>query len=503
MVVVGVDNNNNNNNNKWSKQSFIIYKRLTMPKIVNGKKIYSAAEKAAYYKAKAQQRSAPVRRAPRSKSSYLNTNNRYVRNWNKPYKYPGVGGAVGGTIGHVAGTTLGGPVGGMVGHVAGKVIGNAAHALVKTVTGFGDYKISKNSLMYNKDSVPLFNVRDRVTHVRHREFVGDIRGSTNFVGQRYDINPSNPSLFPWLSAIAANYEQWICQGLLFEFKTTSATAVSSTNTALGTVVLATQYNTLAPPFTNKAQMENYEFCQSTVPCESVIHPIECDPKQTANNGLFYTEDIGYNSNADPRLYNIGTFTIATVGMQAAATVGELWVTYDICFLKPRLQGNVSVGDHWIIAPATIGAALPFGTNPQLSSSSTSYVNAGTSEAVTALITSPWSGVVNNQYLYINPNYVGNLILIYSVIAPAGVAYQDPLLNLFGNITLNSIYYSVNQKSYAAAGNTQIQVTACINCTGGVNGVIYPYIQFSGGALPAGTATDADLTILSVPSNLIN
>ena len=46
----------------------------------------------------------------------------------------------------------------MVGHVAGKVIGNAAHALVKTVTGFGDYKISKNSLMYNKDSVPLFNV---------------------------------------------------------------------------------------------------------------------------------------------------------------------------------------------------------------------------------------------------------------------------------------------------------------------------------------------------------
>ena len=432
-----------------------------MPKIVNGKKIYTAAEKAAYYKKKSQQRSAPL---PRSRSSWASSNNKYVRNWNKPYKYPGVGGAIGGTIGHAAGTALGGPVGGMVGHVAGKALGSGAHALMKTVTGFGDYKISKNSLMYNKDSVPLFGVKDRVTHVRHREFVGDIRGSTGFNAQRYDINPSNPMLFPWLSAIAANYEQWVCQGMLFEFKTTSATAVSSTNTALGTVVLATQYNSLAPAFTNKAQMENHEFCQSTVPCESVIHPIECDPKQTACNGLFYTEDIGFNASADKRLYNIGKLTVATVGMQAAATIGELWVTYDICFLKPRLQGNVSVADHWILDRTDLQAGRPFGSNPKLSSSSTSYESAGTVNAVSALKSSPWSGVNDNISVFINPNFMGRLLVTYQVTLPTGTAYADPVLTPFGTLSLDSTLFASTQKIYGTT-DTMVQLTFILNCMG--------------------------------------
>ena len=95
-------------------------------------------------------------------------------------------------------------------------------------------------------------------------------------------------------------------------------------------------------------MENYEFAQSSVPSSSVMHPIECDPSQTAGQGLFYVDNDGYSSSADPRLYNVGKFNIATVGMQAAATIGELWVTYKICFLKPKLQGSATVADHGIL-----------------------------------------------------------------------------------------------------------------------------------------------------------
>lgn len=439
---------------------------------------YSAEQRAAYYKKMAA---------------------RLQANYRKPYKYPGVGRKVGQFAGGAIGTAFGNPA---IGSAIGGAVGQGAHSLMKAVTGFGDYQVTANSLVYNRDAVPEFSVSDRVTHVRHKEFVGDVRGSTAFAIQSYAINPANAMLFPWLSGISDNYEQWVCQGMIFEFKTTSATAVSSTNTALGTVILATQYNSLAPQFTNKIQMENYEYAQSVVPCDSAMHAIECDPKQTAGQGLFYVDNDGYSARADPRLYNIGTFNIATTGMQAVSTVGELWVTYDICFLKPKLQGNVSIGDHWVLDVSALTTGSPFGPVPALSTSSTSYNTVGTAQAATALKTSPWSGVSNNQAIFINPNFIGQLVFIYSIIAVAGVAYQDPLPTLFGNLTLNSSFFNVTQKSYAAAGNTQIQISFCVNCAGGVNGVIYPYITLSTGSFPA-APTAANLVIMSIPSNVNN
>ena len=504
MVVVGVDNNNNNNNNKWSKQSFIIYKRLTMPKIVNGKKIYSAAEKAAYYKRKAIARKSVVPYVS-GKGAYKINYSRFKRNYNKPYKYAGAGRKIGNAIGTAIGGLAGNPA---VGGAIGAAVGHGAHALMKTVTGFGDYNVSKNSLVYNSDAVPQFTGNDRCTVISHREFVGDIRGSTNFEIATYDINPANSQLFPWLSGIAQNYEEWVAQGIIFEFKTTCATAVASTNTALGTVVMATQYNSYAPQFINKQQMENYEFCQSTVPSASILHPVECDPKMTANGGLFYVNNDGYAANADQRLYNIGKFNIATIGMQAAATIGELWVTYKICFMKPKLQSNVSFSDHYILDATNISSATPFGTSAAItmSNSSSSYPYKDTDQANTALITSPWSGVTSNQYLYINPNFVGRLLIVYQLAPAAGGSYVDPTITVFGNCSIVSTpalnYGFVNSpKQYLATENDQ-QYCFLVNCTGGTNGVIYPYIQFSAGTV-SGAGGSANLAIYSVPSNLIN
>ena len=58
----------------------------------------------------------------------------------------------------------------------------------------------------------------------------------------YLINAANPKTFPWLSQIAANYEQYDIEGMVF-----SADALNSTKTALGTVMMATQYDVLDEP----------------------------------------------------------------------------------------------------------------------------------------------------------------------------------------------------------------------------------------------------------------
>lgn len=62
----------------------------------------------------------------------------------------------------------------------------------------------------------------------------------------------------------------------------SADALNSVNTALGQVIMATDYNAANPPFGQKSEMENYEFGQSCKPSESQIHPIEVRSQSNYN-----------------------------------------------------------------------------------------------------------------------------------------------------------------------------------------------------------------------------
>ena len=52
--------------------------------------------------------------------------------------------------------------------------------------------------------------------------------------------------------------------------------LSSTNTALGSVIMATQYNASAKDFVNKTPNGNYEFAQSCKPAGPMLHYIECE-----------------------------------------------------------------------------------------------------------------------------------------------------------------------------------------------------------------------------------
>lgn len=66
----------------------------------------------------------------------------------------------------------------------------------------------------------------------------------------------------------------------------------------------------------------------------MIHAIECERSQTTLSEQ-YIRFGAVPAGADPRFYDLGRFSIATVGMQAASVnIGELWVSYDIEFLKP-------------------------------------------------------------------------------------------------------------------------------------------------------------------------
>jgi len=80
--------------------------------------------------------------------------------------------------------------------------------------------------------------------VRHREYVADIEGTTNFVNREYPLNPGLIKTFPWLSQVADAFEEYRIRGMVFEYKSLYADAtVSSSDTGgLGSVIMCTNYN---------------------------------------------------------------------------------------------------------------------------------------------------------------------------------------------------------------------------------------------------------------------
>nr|QKV51212.1 putative capsid protein [Crucivirus sp.] len=301
-------------------------------------------------------------------------------------------------------SSIGEAVGGFFGP-AGARLGKTAGSMFAKLSGYGDYKVESNSISMGTDP-PMFASSGRGTLVRHREFIQDIVGSTSFNIQGFGINAGLAGTFPWLSQLAVNFEQYVVRGMVFEFKTTSATSLASgTNTAMGTVIMATEYNSSATNpasggalFSSKAQMENHEFCTSSIPSQSFIHAIECARGETPVSCL-YVRPGTVPSGTDQRLYDLGTFEIATVGMQAANIVGELWCTYDIELLKPVLYDAVGLGiltDHYQLPVATVSTASPFGTTYPVAKVASSSL--GSTITGTTIINLPYSSVYQSYFL---------------------------------------------------------------------------------------------------------
>lgn len=250
----------------------------------------------------------------------------------------------------------------------------------KTYRGYGDYtRVASasyrrhmggrsNGKMMN--TVPVIkNSKGGVVRIQHTEFLGDVESSVAFQNNSFYLNPgislSDGGFTEWLWQVAGNFEEWKARGICFHFKSTSAEYSNATGSALGTVSLATSYNVLNSPFTSKIQMENYEGSTSTKPSKNMNMFVECANKQTPLHPMYIRTSPAIPTNADQRMYDLGIFQLATSGMNSAgATVGELWVSYEIDFFKPRINADPQgIYDHFQIpASANVLPASPFGTS---------------------------------------------------------------------------------------------------------------------------------------------
>lgn len=254
-----------------------------------------------------------------------------------------------------AGQALGAMVGGPIGSVFGRLGGG----LISHITGYGDYKVNSNTV-YQGNSVPTFANKGDGVEVSHREYIMDLSTATSFIVDSLAINPGLPSTFPWLSGLAAHFEQYEMLGLVFEYRPTSGTILNTTNAAMGVILMATNYDANDPTFSSKQEMEAYEYSSSSSPQSGMLHPVECAPDSRPTN-VYYVRTAGLASGANLLDYDIGNFFYAATGAQSAYTAGELWVTYHVRFRKPKLASLSGFARLSEFPRASASAANPFGT----------------------------------------------------------------------------------------------------------------------------------------------
>lgn len=170
-------------------------------------------------------------------------------------------------------------------------------------------QISLNGPRYRSGNV------DGMMLVTHREYLGEIAGSTTFGAVSYPINPGLGSSFPWLAGIANSYEKYRIRRMSYEFVNIAATSER------GRVTLAVDYDVLDAVPSNKVDL----FQISGASEGPIWEPLTLQVKPSP---LLYTRN-GSLSGVDLKTYDAGRFIAAVSNAADTSIKGELFVTYEI------------------------------------------------------------------------------------------------------------------------------------------------------------------------------
>lgn len=206
------------------------------------------------------------------------------------------------------------------------------------------------------DVVPSFGSSTDGIILRNREYVRDLYcPALNNAFQIVDSVPLNPGLlnsFPWLSQVAANYEEYEFLQLAVTFKSTINPSIA-TNGQVGQVCIATNYNPDQDAFGSKEEMISYSGGMSSKTSNSMIHGVECDPaKNSGTAGKYVRPGFVEGTKKD---YDLGNTFVAVLNAPddyLGQCLGEIWISYTVQLRKPR----ITVSDNYLLPAITACAS---------------------------------------------------------------------------------------------------------------------------------------------------
>ncbi len=228
-------------------------------------------------------------------------------------------------------------------------------------------------------------LRNGDVRVVHKEYIGDILGSTAFSVNEFAVNPGMLTTFPWLSSLANNYESYQFESLRFCYETESPTSFT------GTVLMAIDYDASDPAPIDKVQIMAYRQAIRSAPWEpccfkSLTEDLKKEKTLYVRNGVLA-------ANQDIKLYDTGNLFICTQGQAGNSTVGELYVEYDVRLMTPQLN-DPSIGASYYGEWTGTSNAAPAGTLV-MGNLPAAVVSTGTTASVsTWTFSQPWKGNVS-------------------------------------------------------------------------------------------------------------
>jgi hypothetical protein len=378
------------------------------------------------------------------------------------------------------GGILGKSIGGMLGIPQLAGVGKWLGSGIGSIFGSGDYQLAGPQPGYNTLSgqTPKFSATHATNIVCHREYLGDISGNGSFTNASYPLNPGMATTFPWLSTIAANYQQYRFHGLIFEFRPLITDFV--TGGSPGVIVMTTNYNADDDPFISRQEAENAEFAVAVKPTNGLVHMIECAADQTQTK-LFNVRTQAVKAGQDLRLYDLGLTQIITQN-NPVQNLGELWVSYNVEFFKPTLASSNDFEDAsgFHSYRATTSSGNPLGLVQITRSGNVNAVITGNSIAFSNLDVGSTYQLHISQYCSI-PTTI-------SLIAPT-------LIGLVG------VNYLINDTLPAVSGtgtlSTNSYLTMIVAATS-----IAATMTFTGSTLGTGT-TSCDIWFNKLDSTIVN
>jgi hypothetical protein len=223
----------------------------------------------------------------------------------------------------------------------GQAIGGVTGAL-----GIGDYEtghpVVSNDIVDHGagQGIPVFAEGPNTVVISHKEYIADIFGPVTagtFQNQVFGLNPALVNTFPWLAQVAANYDEYTFHQMIFTFRSTVTDFVAS-NGQVGSIIMATQYNSNDTPFASKADAMEYDGAVSGKVSEKIMHGVECDPTKLSGSPGKYTRAGPVAPGEDIKTYDLGQLNVSvsnTPGTFSNQALGELWVSYTVELRKPK------------------------------------------------------------------------------------------------------------------------------------------------------------------------
>lgn len=300
---------------------------------------------------------------------------------------------------------------------------------------------------------PTSGMRRPVQFLGREEAVGPIVGTTTpfAIVASYAINPGLSSLFPWMSTLAGAFNLYRFRKLRLVYKNSTSTS----NTGVIVIGFNPDPNDAVP--TSLAQIENYDTrLRITSWLEGYVDVPRCDLNRL--NKFIVRKSIVPGELAT---YDLGSIYIAASGNNSSsATVGELWIEYDLEFFSPVVDPSI----------------IPYGRDNTVYTQTTPVgFTSGNS------LTIPWNSALVNPFGLTNASgsFTGitGALIVYSQVSISTTAFTSGSLSILKNAsTVISAFFpaplpnaasgfaTCNIEGYVSLIATDI-LTIAVNITG--------------------------------------